>query len=110
MLIGYHVDWATGFPFAALGLADKNNVPLPSMLEFGFNYDENLVKALNGDLWPGIRRAQVELARKAEEQGLPLDALQKKNSRRYRQQIELLKLAGVGKKSKTASASSLRQH
>ncbi len=105
MLIGYHVDWAKGFPFAALGLSDKYDVPLPSMLEFGFNYDENLVKTLNGDLWPGIRRAQVELARKAEQQDLPLDALQKKNRRRYRQQMELLKLAGMEKERKTASAS-----
>lgn len=104
MLIGYHVDWASGFPFAALGLADKYDVPLPSMLEFGFNYDENFVKALNGDLWPGVRRAQVELARQAEDAELSLDALQKKNRRRYRKQMEILKLAEVGKGKKPASA------
>jgi hypothetical protein len=105
MLIGYHVDWAKGFPFAALGLTDKYDVPLPSMLDFGFRYDEGLVKALNGKLWPGIRNAQVELARQAEEGGLSLEDLQKRNRKRYRQQMELLKLEGIGKRKRAAMAS-----
>jgi hypothetical protein len=97
MLIGYHVDWARGFPFAALGLADKYEVPLPSMTEFGFAYDEHLMQTMKGQMWPGVRLAEIELARKAKEQGLSPSAMRKQLRRRYRQQTELLKLAQIEK-------------
>jgi hypothetical protein len=97
MLIGYHMDWARGFPFAALGLDDKYEVPLPSITEFGFAYDEHMMKTLGGKIWPGVKLAEIELARKAEEQGLSSSAMRKQLRRRYRQQIELLNLAQVDK-------------
>jgi hypothetical protein len=97
MLIGYHVDWAKGFPFAALGLTDKYEVPLPSMTEFGFTYDEHLTQTMGGRVWPGVKLAEIELARKAEEQGLSPSAMRKQLRRRYRQQLELLKLAQIEK-------------
>jgi hypothetical protein len=97
MLIGYHVDWARGFPFAALGLDDKYEVPLPSITEFGFAYDEHFMQTLEGEMWPGVELAEIELARKAEDQGLSSSSMRKQLHRRYRQQIELLKLAQVDK-------------
>jgi hypothetical protein len=95
MLIGYHTDWAKGFPFGALGLSDKYQVPLPSMVEFGFTYDEHLLKTLEGKIWPGVQNAEIELARIAEEEGLEVSALRRNRRRQYRQQIELLKLAHI---------------
>ena len=95
MLIGYHTDWAKGFPFAALGLSDKYQVPLPSMVDFGFTYDEHLLKTLKGEIWPGVRNAEIELARTAENEGTTVATLRRNLRRQYRQQIELLKLAQV---------------
>lgn len=97
MLIGYHTDWAKGFPFSALGLSDKYEVPLPSVTEFGFGYDEHLLQTLDGRMWPGVRLAEVELARRAEHDEISIGVLRKNLRRRYRQQLELLKLAQIEK-------------
>ena len=39
--IGYHLDWASSFPFRELGLPDNYSVPLPAVSLFGFDYDAN---------------------------------------------------------------------
>lgn len=39
MLIGYHVDWASGLPFAQLGLPDNYAIPPPAVWAFGFKAD-----------------------------------------------------------------------
>lgn len=53
--IGYHLDWASSFPFAELGLPDNYAAPLPAVSLFGFKYDENFA-----------RRAGERLHREAE--------------------------------------------
>ncbi len=58
----HHLDWAHGFPFAALGLSDKYDVPLPSIVGFGFGYDEHMVESTKGELWPGVKHAEREAA------------------------------------------------
>ena len=90
MLIGYHVDWAKGFPFAASGLSDKYEVALPSIFEYGFNYDEHLLQILNGELWPGIERAQLELEKRAAQEGIDLPLFRKRLHIRYHLELELL--------------------
>jgi hypothetical protein len=37
--IGYHLDWASSFPFDQLGLPDNYALALPSVYLFGFEYD-----------------------------------------------------------------------
>ncbi|MFQ5791020.1 MAG: N-acetylmuramoyl-L-alanine amidase, partial [Acidobacteriota bacterium] len=91
MLIGYHVDWAKGFPFRALGLTDKYEVPPPSMLDFGFGYDGHLIQTLNGQLWPGLDLAQRALEQRAEAQGMSLPALRRDLQNRYQESVELLR-------------------
>jgi len=39
MLAGYHTDWASGFPFAALGLPDNYRQPPTGLWAFGFESD-----------------------------------------------------------------------
>jgi hypothetical protein len=72
MLIGYHLDLARGFPFARLGLTDKYQEPLPSMVEFGFRYDKYFEKIFNGNLWRGIHYAEEILRRRARKSGMSL--------------------------------------
>ena len=59
-LIGYHRDWARGFPFAAFGLPDLYAQPPPSVALFGFNYDREFVRVV-GERWPGLVAAENAL-------------------------------------------------
>jgi hypothetical protein len=53
MRIGSHMDWASDFPFAALGLPDNYAVPLASMYAFGFDYDSTFLRVA-GRPWSGL--------------------------------------------------------
>lgn len=65
MRAGYHVDRASGFPFAALGLPDNSAVPLPSLWRFGFESDETFREAADSRLAMGIDGATGTLADRA---------------------------------------------
>jgi hypothetical protein len=73
-LIGHHVDWARGFPFAAFGLPDHYARPTPSVALFGFGYDEELLRKMD-EPWEGVRAAERLLAEEAARRGLALEAL-----------------------------------
>ncbi|MBD0325822.1 MAG: N-acetylmuramoyl-L-alanine amidase, partial [Pyrinomonadaceae bacterium] len=70
MLICFHHDWARNFPFAAMGLSDKYKVAPASVSEFGFTYDEEIMEKLGGDVWSGVKLAEEEFRRRAEELNL----------------------------------------
>ena len=93
MLIGHHIDWAHGFPFAALGLTDKYEVPLPSILGFGFSYDQDLLERMRGKLWPGVEHAERELRILSREKNVPTAALRTELRRTYRAHQRLLERA-----------------
>jgi hypothetical protein len=59
-LIGYHRDWARGFPFEAFGLPDLYAQAPPSVSMFGFTYDREFVRVV-GDRWPGLVAAEAAL-------------------------------------------------
>jgi hypothetical protein len=73
-LLGYHTDWARGFPFAAFGLPDQYSIPPASITLFGFSYSDEL-KAAVGDGWPGLAAAEAALTQAAQEKGISLDEL-----------------------------------
>lgn len=73
-LIGYHLDWARGFPFAAFGLPDLYAHPPPSVALFGFGYDRSFVRAV-GELWPGLIAAEKSLAVDAQARAVPTSVL-----------------------------------
>ncbi len=67
-LIGFHMDWARAFPFAAIGLSDKYAVETPSIAEFGFDHDGQFDRAI-GEIWPGIPLAESRLLESAAASG-----------------------------------------
>lgn len=81
-LIGHHVDWARGFPFAAFSLPDQYRRPAPAIALFGFGHDESLLARM-GELWPGVLEAERQLAQEAERQGQPLAELRRERRRTY---------------------------
>jgi hypothetical protein len=88
MLIGWHLDLARGLPFAKLGLSDKYQEPLPSMVEFGFRYDKYFEKIFDGDLWPGIRHSEEILRRQARKSGMSIAKYRKQLHQRFTRYTE----------------------
>jgi hypothetical protein len=64
-LIGHHVDWARGFPFAAYGLPDLYQRTCAAVELFGFGYDEQFLADMGGEPWPGVREAEGRLESEA---------------------------------------------
>lgn len=81
-LIGHHMDWARGFPFEAFGLPDQYRRPAPSVVLFGFDYDDDFLKVLD-EPWPGVRAAEAELAREAARLGRDLEDLRYERQTAY---------------------------
>jgi hypothetical protein len=81
-LIGHHVDWARGFPFAAFGLEDQYAVPAPAVALFGFGHDEVFAAAV-GEPWSGVREAERRLAAEASDAGRPVDELRRERRALY---------------------------
>jgi N-acetylmuramoyl-L-alanine amidase len=81
-LIGHHMDWSRGFPFAAFGLPDQYAKEAPSVSIFAFGYDDDFLKVL-GEPWPGVRVAEAALEAEAARQGQSLDELRRERQARY---------------------------
>jgi hypothetical protein len=81
-LIGHHLDWARGFPFAAFGLPDQYARALPSVSLFGFTYDDPFLSVM-GEPWPGVREAEQILAGEAARQGKPAEEIKKQRRAVY---------------------------
>jgi hypothetical protein len=75
-LIGHHLDWSRGFPFAAFGLPDQYARLAPAVGLFGFGYDEDLLKVL-GEPWQGVREAERALAAEAQRTGRSEDEIRR---------------------------------
>jgi hypothetical protein len=88
MLIGFHLDLARGFPFDRLGLTDKYQEPLPSMVEFGFRYDKYFEKIFNGNLWRGIGYSEEILQRRARNSGMSIAEYRKSLQQRFTRYTE----------------------
>jgi hypothetical protein len=69
--IGYHTDWATGFPFSQIGLPDNYRLPLASVSTFGFEYDDTFLNAAGDQRWPGLLASLDEVSERSKAAGVP---------------------------------------
>jgi hypothetical protein len=83
-LIGYHLDWARGFPFEAFGLPNLYAYPTPSVALFGFKYDEDFLNTV-GEPWPGLLAANQLLTDEARERSLTVDEVRRERQARYQE-------------------------
>ncbi len=83
-LIGYHLDWARGFPFEAFGLPNQYAQPTPSVSLFGFRYDDEFLQTL-GEPWPGLRVAEQLLEDEARERAISVDEVRRERQARYQE-------------------------
>jgi hypothetical protein len=77
------LDLSRGFPFARFGLSDKYQQPLPSIVEFGFLYDDYFKKIFNDELWRGIRYSEEILQRQAGNSGMSFAEYRKSLQQRF---------------------------
>jgi hypothetical protein len=84
MRIGYHTDWASGFPFKRAGLPDNYALPLPAIWAFGFDYDPVFLRAAGSRMHTGVALAEERLRLAAEAANLPVSEYRKKLKTRYR--------------------------
>jgi hypothetical protein len=82
-LIGHHVDWARGFPFAAYGLPDLYRRTAPAVELFGFSYDQQFLEVMGGEAWPGVREAEARLETEALATGRSIADVRKERSQLY---------------------------
>ncbi|MCI0666203.1 MAG: N-acetylmuramoyl-L-alanine amidase [Acidobacteria bacterium] len=83
MQIGFHHDWVRNFPFKDMALSDKYKVPPPSILEYGFTYDDKTFEKLGNELWEGAREAEIQFKKRADDQGLDPEEMRRKMRDRY---------------------------
>lgn len=86
MRVGYHIDWAEGFPFAELGLPDNYTAALPSVWVFGFQSDPALLPA-------GSQAGESILSRRAAALSLNPAVYRKRLHQQYRQELALVRNA-----------------
>jgi hypothetical protein len=87
MLAGYHIDWASSFPFESVGLPDNYSRPLPSVAEFGFECDASYSRTAGPRLWEGAASGVRELAKRAAAAGMSVPGYRKEQQRRYRERL-----------------------
>ncbi len=68
--MGYHSDWAAGFPFAEIGLPDNYRRTLASLELFGFGWDTHLVRLSGGKPWEGLLVGEQRLQQRAARAGM----------------------------------------
>jgi N-acetylmuramoyl-L-alanine amidase len=83
MQIGYHVDWASSFPFEKLGLPDNYATPSPAVSLFGFSFDASFAQRAGERLALGASNADRGLVQRAQTEHLSLTAYRKMLHRRY---------------------------
>jgi hypothetical protein len=85
-LMGHHTDWATGFPWAAIGLQDNYALPLVSMTEFGFGYDPDFLSA-GAAAWTGLAISEKQVRQRAASAGLTVPLYRAQLHDQYRNAI-----------------------
>ena len=83
MQIGYHVDWASSFPFEELGLPDNYATPSPAVSLFGFGFGASYEQRAGVRLAAGAVEAESALMERARSAHLSLAAYRKALHLRY---------------------------
>ena len=93
MCVGYHTDWASGFPFEQVGLPDNYALTLPSVVAFGFVCDSAVREAAGPRLLRAIELAEEAFEQRAAAAGMRLPAYRKTAQREYRTLLAYVKTA-----------------
>lgn len=87
MLVGYHTDWASSFPFQALGLPDNYALPLPALLAFGFEADSAFLRAAGAKMAGSAAVSENMVHQRAEQSGLSFAAYRAALRKRFQERL-----------------------
>jgi hypothetical protein len=93
MCVGYHTDWASGFPFEKVGLPDNYSLALPSVVTFGFVCDPAVREAAGPRLLRAIELAEAAFQQRAVAAGMRLPEYRRAAQREYRTLLAYVKRA-----------------
>lgn len=82
--IGWHLDWASSFPFDRLGLPDNYALPLPSVALFGFEYDADFARRAGPRMFREAQLADQQLRDRALAAHVGLAEYRKQLQKMYR--------------------------
>jgi hypothetical protein len=91
MMAGYHIDWASGFPFESIGLRDNYSQPLPSIWAFGFEVDAAFLRNAGPRLAASAAMAEQGLAETAHVASLSLRSYRKMLRKQYKDRLAELR-------------------
>jgi hypothetical protein len=97
--VGYHTDWVANFPFAELGLPNNYQQPLPSMVLFGFEYEQALLEGSSPELAKALMQGENQFRRAAEAAALTEVQYRKTLRKEYRRVSALAKEFAPAKES-----------
>jgi hypothetical protein len=95
MLAGYHMDWASSFPFEEIGLPNNYALPLPSITDFGFQYDATYSRIAGVRLSEGAGLGLRDLAERAAASGIGVATYRKSLQKLYRERLAATRDAAV---------------
>ena len=93
MLVGYHVDWASSFPFESVGLKDNYAQPLAAVWTSGFAANAAFMRAAGPRLSASATAAEQSLEEMAHAVGLSPRAYRKALQKQYRERVHEMKHA-----------------
>lgn len=103
MRVGYHTDWASSFPFAAVGLPNNYARPLAAITMFGFDFDGSFLRSTGRRMSEGVELAEENVRVRATTAALPLAAFRKQLQKSYWEKVAIFKDAGASEDEEPAS-------
>ncbi|MBI2684749.1 MAG: N-acetylmuramoyl-L-alanine amidase [Acidobacteria bacterium] len=85
MGVGYHTDWAAGFPFGRLGLPVNYWTPLPAITLFGFKFDDYYANLAADELQDGISAGETMLRQAATRRGVTTAVYRRTLAKQFRE-------------------------
>jgi hypothetical protein len=89
--IGYHLDWASSFPFGRLGLPDNYAVPLPAVAVFGFEYDPGFARRAGDRMYREAILGDGQIRARAAEAHVEVSVYRRGLQQRYRRELAALR-------------------
>ena len=103
MRVGYHTDWASGFPFERFGLPDNYRAEPPALWAFGFESDPSYLDTAGARVYPAIQAAEEHLRQKATDSGVRLAAYRKTLQKKYREWLDKTRRSSGAKGEETGN-------
>ena len=91
MQVGYHTDWASGFPFEQVGLPNNYAQALPAVWAFGFLATADYRAATGERMAEGVDRAEEAVRAAAQADRSTVPAYRKRLQDGYRQRLAWIK-------------------